>query len=152
MRLYKFLFLTVCLWHALFLNACAEDITFSTAPLTIITQQENLHFTVEVATTPQQEELGLMFRKNLAELHGMLFDFGKPRHVDMWMKNTLIPLDMLFIDDKGIVTQIVANAKPESTDIIASTEDAAEVLELAGGAAARYHIAKGDKVLYSLAP
>jgi uncharacterized membrane protein (UPF0127 family) len=127
-------------------------ITFPTSSLTIVTHSKKLNFNVEVARTEEQERLGLMFRKSLDERHGMIFDFGIPRHIEMWMKNTLITLDMVFIDNNNTIACIAENTKVESTDIITCDKDARFVLEVAGGTAKRYHIAKGDKVIYSPLP
>jgi len=127
----------------------AQEVTFPVSSLDIVTHEEKVHFTVEVATNDAQHARGLMWRKNLPKAHGMLFDFGHTQHADFWMKNTLIPLDMIFMNDHGTITQVVENATPESTAIISSDTDVRAVLEVMGGSATRYHIAKGDKVLYS---
>lgn len=126
-----------------------SEMTFPTAPLAIANSKTRVNFTVEVATTGPQLEHGLMFRKEMAKDHGMLFIFGAPQHIQMWMKNTIIPLDMLFVNRDGMIAQIVRNAKPESEDIIASVgSDITQVIELNGGAADYYHIATGDRVIY----
>lgn len=151
MRINPFIFLLCVLFLAPSLVR-AEEVTFPTSQLDIKTQAQTLHFTVEVATSHKQHDYGLMFRKSLPDLHGMIFIFPQPLRVSFWMKNTLIPLDMLFLDNKGIITQIAANAKPESTDLIPSTHDTRAVIEIAGGAAAHYHIVPGDRVIYSLFP
>jgi len=133
------------------LYAAGDDVSFPTDTLSILTSVGNVvMLSVEVATTEPQLEHGLMFRKELARDHGMIFLLGKPQPVRMWMKNTPIPLDMLFMDNKGIVLQIVRNTKPESTDIIASASgNVTAVLELSDGVADYYHIATGDNVIYS---
>ena len=128
-----------------------DNITYPTAPLAIFTSTTRLNFTVEVATTKQQLEHGLMFRKEMAKDHGMLFIFDAPQTIRMWMKNTILPLDMLFVDQDGTITQIVHNAKPQSTDVIASVSGKiVRVLELNGGAADAYHIATGDRIIYPI--
>jgi uncharacterized membrane protein (UPF0127 family) len=132
--------------------ARTEEVAFPTDRLDIRTQRDTLHFTVEVATSDEQHERGLMFRKSLPDLHGMIFIFPAAQRVAFWMKNTLIPLDMLFVDDRGNITQIARNARPESTDLIPSSQEVRAVIEIAGGAAAQYHIAPGDRVVYSLFP
>ena len=132
-------------------SAVCADITFPTDVLSIATSGGNVPFTVEVATTDAQHARGLMYRTQMVKDHGMIFDLAVPQHVNMWMKSTLIPLDMLFIDHHGIITQIVKSAAPQSTSIISSTSDAVvAVLEINGGAADYYHIAKGDRVIYPL--
>lgn len=87
-----------------------------------------------------------MFRKSLAPNAGMLFDFGKEQETAFWMKNTLIPLDMLFIKANGTVARIAVNAKPLSEESIPSYEPVRAVLEIAGGRAAELGLKAGDKV------
>ncbi|MBF0334190.1 MAG: DUF192 domain-containing protein [Alphaproteobacteria bacterium] len=104
------------------------------------------HFDVEVASRPAEQARGLMARVALPEGTGMLFDFGRPRPVAMWMKDTLIPLDMLFIDGAGRVVKVAADTVPLSLDLIESREMVRMVLELAGGTAARLGIGPGARV------
>ncbi len=101
---------------------------------------------VELAFTPEEREVGLMNRPEMPQDHGMLFRFDETRNVTMWMKNTLIPLDMLFIDDSGKIVTIKTNAQPLSLDIIPSGRPVRSVLELNGGAAARYDVSIGDRL------
>lgn len=105
---------------------------------------------VEVARTEEQRTTGLMYRKSLAERYGMLFDFKEDQPVYMWMKNTLIPLDMLFIRSDGSIARIAAMTTPLSTEVIPSGEPVRAVLEIAGGAARRLGIAPGDKVAHPM--
>lgn len=105
---------------------------------------------VEVARTPQQRETGLMFRKSMPERQGMLFDFDTPQPVYMWMKNTYIPLDMVFIRNNGTIARIEAMTTPFSEATISSGEPVRAVLELNGGAAQRLGIAAGDRVSTTL--
>ena len=130
------------------LPAAAQLVQFPTAPLTIVTASGPQRFTVEVATSPAQMEQGLMFRRSLAPDAGMIFDFTAPAAAAMWMKNTLIPLDMLFVDAQGRIIGIHERAVPESLDTIASPAPARAVIELNGGTAARLGIRAGDKVLF----
>jgi uncharacterized membrane protein (UPF0127 family) len=102
-------------------------------------------FTVEVAATEDERRIGLMDRKSMAEDRGMLFDFGETRPVYMWMRNTYIPLDMLFLDDQGVIKHIRAETTPLSDDIIDSHAPVRFVIELNAGQAARLGIAVGDK-------
>jgi uncharacterized protein len=104
-------------------------------------------FSVEVATTPDQWTQGLMFRRSLPADAGMLFDFGEDRPVSMWMKNTLIPLDMLFIAVDGRVVGIAERAIPLSLAVISAPEPVRGVLELNGGTAARLGIHVGDRLV-----
>ncbi|HEX3536626.1 MAG TPA: DUF192 domain-containing protein [Stellaceae bacterium] len=128
--------------------AAAQLARFPTAPLTIVTASGPHRFTVEVATTPAQMEQGLMFRQSLAPDAGMIFDYGGVSMASMWMKNTLIPLDMLFVDAKGRVIGIHERAVPQSLDTIPSPGPARAVIELNGGTAARLGIRPGDKVVF----
>ena len=123
---------------------------YPTAPLTIDTAGGPRHFTVEVATTPAQMEQGLMFRRSLAPDAGMLFDYGAPSAAMMWMKNTLIPLDMLFVDASGHIINIHERAVPGSLETIPSTAPARAVIELNGGTAARLGIRPGDRVEFPI--
>ena len=118
--------------------------------LTIDTPSGPVAFTIELALTPEEQARGLMFRNSLAERHGMLFDFGAEREVNMWMKNTLIPLDMLFIRADGTIHRIAANTEPLSLDIIGSHGDVKAVFEIAGGSARTLGVAEGATVHHSI--
>ena len=107
-------------------------------------------FTVEIADTEPAREKGLMFRKNLPDGHGMLFDFKREQDVSFWMKNTYIPLDMFFIQGNGRILRIAENAKPLSTDLIPSEGPVLAVLEVIGGTAHRLGIRPGDRVAYPI--
>jgi uncharacterized membrane protein (UPF0127 family) len=115
--------------------------------VTVLTQSGRETFEVETATTREQIERGLMFRTHLSERHGMLFDFGPEQEVRMWMKNTLIPLDMVFIAADGRVHRIEHNAVPRSLRLIPSDGPVRYVLELKGGDARRYGINPGDRIV-----
>lgn len=124
-----------------------ERQTFSSEPLTVETASGKTHdFVAELALDNAQREQGLMFRKSMPPENGMLFDFGEARDVAMWMRNTLIPLDMLFIARDGRITHIHENAVPHSEAIISSRGPVKFVLELNGGAAKRFGIKPGDMV------
>lgn len=103
-------------------------------------------FEVEVAKTDQEKALGLMFRTHLADNAGMLFWYRGPQDITMWMRNTYIPLDMVFIREDGSIARIEENTEPMSERIIHSGARVNAVLELAGGAAARLGIKPGDRV------
>jgi hypothetical protein len=105
-------------------------------------------FVVEVAETPEQQERGLMFRKELAPDRGMVFPYDPPQIVAFWMKNTLIPLDMIFIRDDRTIARI-ATAQPLTLDTVPSGEPIVAVLELRGGRAAELGIREGDRVDWS---
>src|SRR5215471_18474876 len=114
-------------------------------PLAIHSATGIHRFTVEVAATPEQPERGLMFRRSLAGDRGMIFPYEPPQEVAFWMKNTLIPLDMVFIRADGRIARI-ATAKPLDETAVPSGEAAAAVLEIRGGRAAELGIKAGDKV------
>ena len=117
-------------------------------PLEIVTKHGVQVFSVEVAKTDEERERGLMFRTSLPDGQGMLFDFSPEQNVAMWMKNTLIPLDMLFIQANGRILRIAENTKIKSEDIIPSGGPVRAVVELIGGSARKYGIEPGDKVGY----
>jgi uncharacterized membrane protein (UPF0127 family) len=114
-------------------------------PLTIRSKSGVHHFTVEVAATEQQQETGLMFRRTLAGDRGMIFPYDPPQEVAFWMKNTLIPLDIVYIRADGTIARIVT-AKPLDETSVPAGEPVAAVLELRGGRAAELGIREGDKV------
>jgi uncharacterized protein len=116
-----------------------------------IVSQSGVHvFSVELAATDAERERGLMFRKELPDGRGMLFDFETDRNVAMWMKNTLIPLDMIFIRSDGRISNIAENTEPMSTRIIPSRGAVRAVLEVAGGTAKRLGIVVGDRVAHPM--
>ena len=123
---------------------------FATAKLTIVSAGARHDFSVELAETPAQQEQGLMFRQSLAPDAGMLFDFKEPIVATMWMRNTLIPLDMLFVDQHGRIVNIAQRAVPESDATIAAAAPVRAVIELNGGTAERLGIKPGDRVLYPI--
>lgn len=105
-------------------------------------------FAVELALTPQQQAQGLMYRPGLAADAGMLFVYRPARRVSMWMRNTAIPLDMLFIAEDGEIVKIVERAVPFSLATISSGRPVHGVLEVNGGTAARLGLRPGDRVLH----
>jgi uncharacterized membrane protein (UPF0127 family) len=107
-------------------------------------------FKVEVMRTEEELEKGLMFRRYLPANRGMLFDFQSERPISMWMKNTYISLDMIFISREGLVTSIAENAEPLSENIISSNGPVYAVLELNGGTASKIGVKIGDHVINSL--
>jgi hypothetical protein len=118
-------------------------------PLTITTAQGKTHrFSVEVAASEAQQERGLMFRATLAPDAGMIFPMSPPRYASFWMKNTIIPLDMIFIRPDGSIARIAAKTTPFSLLPVDSGEPVAAVLELAGGRSAALGLAEGDKVIW----
>jgi uncharacterized protein len=121
--------------------------TLETVPLTVRTASGKAHrFTVEVARTPEEQARGLMFRESLPPDGGMIFPFDPPRPASFWMKNTVIPLDMIFIRADGTIARIAADTTPYSLDQVESGEPVAAVFEIAGGRAAQLGIAEDDRV------
>jgi uncharacterized membrane protein (UPF0127 family) len=107
-------------------------------------------FSVELAVTDEERAKGLMFRKEVPEGYGMLFDFKKEQLVTMWMKNTYVSLDMIFISDNGRIARIAERTTPESENIISSGSQVRAVLEVVAGTAKKMGIAAGDKVAYPI--
>lgn len=126
----------------------AEAASFQ--PLEIVTKNGVQVFSVEMATTEKEKETGLMYRKELADGKGMLFDFNPEQEVSMWMKNTYVSLDMIFIRADGRILRIAENTEPMSTKIISSRGPARAVLEVVAGTAQKYGIRPGDRVGHPL--
>ena len=115
--------------------------------LSIITSNGSKHnFLVEVARTEEEKKIGLMFRKTLAKNAGMLFLYKREALRLMWMKNTFIPLDILFIDKKGVIKRVVKRTTPHSLATISSRQSVLAVLELRGGITSSLEIKKGDRI------
>lgn len=125
-------------------------VRFEKSDLTIESGGKRHRFTVEFADNDERRTLGLMHRRQMAADAGMLFDFKRDGPVAMWMRNTLIPLDMLFVDREGIVRHIHERAVPMSEAIISSEENVRAVLELNGGTAARLGLKKGDRLVHAM--
>jgi uncharacterized protein len=119
--------------------------------LVIVTHDGAKHeFNVEMALTPEQQTTGLMFRPSVPEDGGMLFDWVSPRRSQMWMRNTVSSLDMLFIDNDGTIRHIAEHTVPQSLAVIDSGAPVRATLEVAAGTAERLDIRVGDKVLHKL--
>jgi uncharacterized membrane protein (UPF0127 family) len=145
-RLWIALAAALAVWAFAGVGAKAANIQ----PLEIVTKTGVQVFSVEVATTDQEKETGLMYRKELPDGKGMLFDFSPEQQISMWMKNTYISLDMIFIRADGRILRIAENTEPESTRIISSGGLAKGVLEVIAGTARKYGIAPGDRVAHPL--
>jgi len=128
----------------------AEELAFPVSPLTVETMRGRFQFIVEIAETPSTWRQGLQKREHLAPDAGMLFNYRDPRVVTMWMKDTLISLDMIFIDPRGAVINVVENTVPLSLTPIASDGPALAVLEVGAGTAARLGIRPGDRVYHAI--
>ena len=130
-------------------TANADAATDATVKLTIHSAKGPVAWRVEVARTPAEQAKGLMYRTSLPDHGGMIFPMVPPRMASFWMKNTYIPLDMLFIRNDGTIARIAANTVPEDLTPVESGEPVAAVLEIAGGAAVANGIAEGDRVEWS---
>jgi uncharacterized membrane protein (UPF0127 family) len=136
---------------ALPLRARAQGLqTFARSELELVTDKGRHKFKVELATTPQQMAQGLMYRRSLEPDAGMLFDYGTVQPVSFWMRNTLIPLDMIFILPNGRVAGIHERAVPLSEQPIPSPVPVRAVLEVNGGTAARLGAKPGDLVIHPI--
>ena len=144
----------IWLWVPLALALCALSgpgaRAASIQPLEIVTKSGVQFFAVEMATTEEEKTTGLMYRKELPDGKGMLFDFTPEQEVSMWMKNTFISLDMIFIRADGRILRIAENTEPQSTRIISSGGPAKGVLEVIAGTAKKYGIQPGDRVGHPL--
>lgn len=150
----KFLLLFIS-FFALAITGCEEQvenalpaITLQTAPLTITAPggKNKITFTVEIAQTESARKQGLMHRQNLPQTHGMLFIWPQPAPIAMWMKNTPLPLDILFIQGDTIV-QIHPNARPNNKTLIPALHPVDKVLELNAGTVAAHGIKPGWKII-----
>ncbi len=141
------LFLFFALFSAAFL-ATASEARMRRETLILVTSAGERRIDIEVAESAEEKSLGLMFRTALADNQGMLFPYLPPQEITMWMKNTYIPLDMVFIRADGTVHRIAVRTEPLSEKVIASGGDVTGVLELAGGASERLGLKAGDKVLH----
>ncbi len=123
--------------------------SFPKAKLDIHSGQDTHHFDIWIAETAEQQQQGLMFVRDLPAARGMLFVANEPRVFSMWMKNTYIALDMVFIGADGKISSIAANTTPHSLAIVSSKVPVGAILELKGGEAARRALHAGDKVSWT---
>jgi len=116
-----------------------------------IASKSGVHaFAVELALTPEEQSRGLMYRKTLPEGQGMLFDFKRDQETSFWMKNTYVPLDMIFIRSDGRIHRIAENAEPLSERLVSSNGPVRAVLEVVAGTTRKLGIAPGDRVAHPL--
>ena len=119
-------------------------------PLWIETGQGRFEFTAEIADTGEERAKGLMFRETMPSKHGMLFDFGEKRRIQMWMRNTPLSLDMIFLDEQGTVRKIAERTTPFSDTIIDSDEPVTHVLEINAGVSRLIGLKTGDSIHHRL--
>ena len=129
-------------------NVCEVSASVKSELSIITSNGSRYNFLVEVARTEEEKKIGLMFRKTLAKNAGMLFLYKREALRLMWMKNTFIPLDILFIDKKGVVKRVVKRTVPHSLATISSRQSVLAVLELRGGITSSLDIKKGDRIEY----
>ena len=129
------------------IGASAASPAFS--PLTIKSGSKVHKFKVEIVRTPEEQARGMMFRESIGPDAGMIFPMAPPRPASFWMKNTVIPLDIIFIRADGSIARIAAETIPYSLDPVTSGEPVAAVLEIAGGRAAQLGIAEDDIVIWA---
>lgn len=127
----------------LMLGVCFE---VNAAELVIQTQENTYLYQTDIADTVEKQQLGLMFQKELPENYGMTFLFNKTSVLKMWMKNTYIPLDMIFFDEQGIIAHIHKNAEPFSEELISSKVPVKGVIEVIAGTVDEKNIQLGDKI------
>lgn len=151
MKQVAFILLTCFLWLAGWSAAFSENAQISKLePVTVASADSATMFTAEIADTEELRTRGLMFRHFLPEDKAMLFDYEKPRPVAMWMKNTNISLDMLFIREDGTIAAIAQDTVPQSLDTISVQEPVRGVLELAAGTVKRLGLRVNDKVYHRI--
>ncbi|TPK82651.1 MULTISPECIES: DUF192 domain-containing protein [unclassified Mesorhizobium] len=124
-------------------NGRAMILPVDPAPLIAVTKNGERSFSIEVADTDAEREAGLMFREDMAANHGMLFVFDETRDVNFWMKNTPMPLDLIFVGQDGRI-RAIKQGEPQSEAIVSPGEPVRFVLELKAGTAARDGIRDGD--------
>jgi uncharacterized protein len=119
-------------------------------PLEIVTANGGHKFSIELATSPEEQAKGLMFRRELPDMQGMLFDFTTEQEVAFWMENTFISLDLIFINADGRIRRIAENAEPMSKATIPSGGPVRAVLEVIGGTTRKLGIKEGDRVVHPI--
>ena len=128
-------------------SATIESLTHFPRTSLVITADGHRHlFQIWIADTPLRQEQGLMFVRDLPATEGMLFPENSPQVAHFWMKNTYIPLDMVFVGEGGRIAKIIANARPFSLAVLSSDVPVIAVLEIRGGEAAQLGIRVGDRV------
>jgi uncharacterized membrane protein (UPF0127 family) len=127
-----------------------SELVWQVETVAVVTTKGRYTFSAEIADAPELRARGLMYRTHLDDDKAMLFDFGKSGEITMWMKNTFIPLDMLFVGADGRIVNIARWTTPQSLDVVASSGDALAVLEVNGGTADRIRARPGDRVIHRI--
>ena len=147
-NLVKAAFAAFSIFIVVFMSGAIADVLFKRSSLKIETKSGPVKLDVEIADTDPKRAQGLMFRRSLDDGKGMIFLFEREEEITMWMKDTYIPLDMVFIGTDWRVTRVAAQAEPLSTDIISSGPPAARVLEIGAGQAEKLGVKPGDLVAF----
>jgi len=151
MKQVTLIFLACFLWLTCSSVAFSENAQISKLELVTVASDASVTmFTAEIADTEELRQRGLMFRHLLPDDKAMLFDYGQPRPVAMWMKNTNISLDMLFIREDGTIAAIAENTVPQSLDTISVQEPVRGVLEMAAGTVKRLGLKQNDRVYHRI--
>ena len=147
-RIHIYMFLGLVFSLVLATSLANAQATFPKDELSIKTSDATYDFDIELAVDDSHRQYGLMFRTELPEMNGMLFIYDEERDLAMWMKNTFIPLDILFADEDGIIINIAKSTQPRSLDRISSKGRAKAVLELNGGLTDKLGIMVGDVIIH----
>ena len=151
MRLFAWIAVAICALLAAMPSARAQsEPAWRVEPVTVVTTKGRYTFSAEIADAPELRARGLMYRTHLDDDRAMLFDFKTVGPITMWMKNTFIPLDMLFVDADGRIINIARWTTPQSLDVVASGGNALAVLEVNGGTADRIRARPGDRVIHRI--
>jgi hypothetical protein len=145
-----FFFITLLLINPALADEQKEEDKLPVELFTINATGGKVQFQLEIANTPETRKKGLMFRKKLPRYRGLLIDYKKSTKAGIWMKNTLIPLDILFILPDGKIETIFSRAVPESKEVLKSKGNVRAVIELNAGITERFAIRPGDTVLHPI--
>jgi len=143
--IYILIFISIAFTNA---KADTNKITFQNSSLTIQTKDSEYIFNIEIAVTEKERSRGLMYRKELKQTEGMLFLYPEKQIIKMWMKNTLIPLDMIFINNNGKIIDIFKMTIPKDLTPIGPDVKLKGVLEINGGLTSYLNINKGDFIIH----
>lgn len=127
-------------------HAADDVVRLPVEQVVVTTDQGDILFATEIATNDETRSRGLMFRRSMGEREAMLFHWQSPRVVSMWMRNTNIPLDMLFVTADGIVVHVQSNTVPHSLDVISAGREVSAVMEIVAGTAAKLGINPGSRL------
>lgn len=127
-------------------SAAPQPLDWEKGTLTVETRSGVYEFDVEIADEPDERERGLMYRTDMAADAGMIFEYDTPQIINIWMKNTVLPLDIVYVNERGVVTQVAPNSVPYSLELIPSETPVVAAIEFNAGTAARIGLLPGDTV------